>query len=412
MTLIMPQLTDYQQRAFDFFGDGRGKILIIKAPRQVGKTFFNISELIYSASILKKSVSIVVEPSVFLARKVYNDITKALNGSGVIASANSTTCEINFINGSQIICRSIESMSRGLTVSGILIIDETCFIDDESIYTLLPLINANNAGLILTSSPFTAEGYFYNMYLKGLEGNDPNIKSFDWSKEEGIKQFLTEEKKALYKSVMSKNKYTTEILGEFLTNDGLLFTNISACIGDAVPTEKTAYIGIDFATGSDGDYTVLTAINGKGQVFKQVAVNDLTPTKQVDWLVGIIENIKKGYTIRTILAEKNSIGAVYIDYMRKSLLKSNLTVQEFITTNDSKRRIIEQLQTAFEQAAITIPNDPVLINELKRFQATVNPTTKVVRYEGKNCHDDRTMSLAFAYEAYLRRLGNFTISFA
>ena len=412
MTLIMPQLTDYQQRAFDFFGDGRGKILIIKAPRQVGKTFFNISELIYSASILKKSVSIVVEPSVFLARKVYNDITKALNGSGVIASANSTTCEINFINGSQIICRSIESMSRGLTVSGILIIDETCFIDDESIYTLLPLINANNAGLILTSSPFTAEGYFYNMYIKGMEGNDPNIKSFDWAKEEGIKKFLTEEKKALYKSVMSKNKYTTEILGEFLANDGLLFTNISACIGDAVPTEKTAYIGIDFATGSDGDYTVLTAINGKGQVFKQVAVNDLTPTKQVDWLVGIIENIKKGYTIRTILAEKNSIGAVYIDYMRKSLLKSNLTVQEFITTNDSKRRIIEQLQTAFEQAAITIPNDPVLINELKRFQATVNPTTKVVRYEGKNSKDDRVLSLAFAYEAYLRRLGNFTISFA
>ena len=412
MTLIMPQLTDYQQRAFDFFGDGRGKILIIKAPRQVGKTFFNISELIYSASILKKSVSIIVEPSVFLARKVYNDITKALNGSGVIASANSTTCEINFINGSQIICRSIESMSRGLTVSGILIIDETCFIDDESIYTLLPLINANNAGLILTSSPFTAEGYFYNMYIKGMEGKDPNIKTFDWAKEEGTKKFLTDEKKALYKTIMSKNKYTTEILGEFLANDGLLFTNISACIGDAVPTEKTAYIGIDFATGSDGDYTVLTAINGKGQVFKQVAVNDLTPTKQVDWLVENINEIKKGYTIRTILAEKNSIGAVYIDYMRKSLLKSNLTVQEFITTNDSKRRIIEQLQTAFEQAAITIPNDPVLINELKRFQATVNPTTKVVRYEGKNCHDDRTMSLAFAYEAYLRRLGNFTISFA
>ncbi len=412
MTLIMPQLTDYQQRAFDFFGDGRGKILIIKAPRQVGKTFFNISELIYNASILKKSVSIIVELSAFLARNVYNDITKALNGSGVIASANSTTCEINFINGSQIICRSIESMPRGLTVSGILIIDETCFIDDEAIYTLLPLINANNAGLILTSSPFTAEGYFYNMYLKGMEGGNPNIKTFDWAKEEGTKKFLTDEKKALYRTVMSKNKYTTEILGEFLANDGLLFTNLNACIGEAVPTEKTAYIGIDFATGSDGDYTVLTAINGKAQVFKQVAVNDLTPTKQVDWLVEKINEIKKGYTIRTILAEKNSIGAVYIDYMRKSLLKSNLTVQEFITTNDSKRRIIEQLQAAFERNDITIPNDPQLINELKRFEAIVNPTTKVVRYEGKNCHDDRTVSLAFAYEAYVKRLGKFSISFA
>lgn len=412
MTIILPKLTEYQKKAFDFFGDGRGKILIIKAPRQVGKTFFNIAELIYIAALKPKSVSIIVEPSVFLSRKVFNDIYRALRESGVIESANSTTCEIMFRNGSQIICRSIESMSRGLTVSGILIIDETCFIDDEAIYTLLPLISANNAGLILTSSPFTAEGYFYNMYLKGFEGNDPNIKTFDWAKEEGIKKFLTDEKKALYRTVMSKNKYTTEILGDFLENDGLLFTNLNACIGEAVPTEKTAYIGIDFATGSDGDYTVLTAINGKGQVFKQVAVNNLTPTKQVDWLVDNINEIKKGYTIRTILAEKNSIGAVYIDYMRKSLLKSNLTVQEFITTNDSKRRIIEQLQTAFEQAVITIPNDPVLINELKRFQATVNPTTKVVKYEGKNCHDDRVLSLAFAYEAYLRRLGNFSISFA
>lgn len=412
MTIILPKLTDYQKKAFDFFGDGRGKSLVVKAPRQVGKTFFNIAELIYIAALKPKSVSIIVEPSVFLGRKVFNDIYRALRESGVIESANSTTCEIMFRNGSQIICRSIESMSRGLTVSGILIIDETCFIDDEAIYTLLPLINANNAGLILTSSPFTAEGYFYNMYLKGLEGNDPNIKTFDWAKEEGIKKFLTDEKKALYKTVMSKNKYTTEILGDFLENDGLLFTNLNACIGEAVPTERTAYIGIDFATGSDGDYTVLTAINGKAQVFKQVAVNNLTPTKQVDWLVENINEIKKGYTIRTILAEKNSIGAVYIDYMRKSLLKSNLTVQEFITSNDSKRRIIEQLQTAFEQAVITIPNDPVLINELKRFQAIVNATTKVVKYEGKNAHDDRTMSLAFAYEAYLRRLGNFTISFA
>lgn len=412
MTIILPKLTEYQKRAFDFFGDGRGKSLVVKAPRQVGKTFFNIAELIYMAALKPKSVSIIVEPSVFLGRKVFNDIYRALRESGVIESANSTTCEIMFRNGSQIICRSIESMSRGLTVSGILIIDETCFIDDEAIYTLLPLINANNAGLILTSSPFTAEGYFYNMYLKGLEGEDPNIRTFDWAKEEGIKKFLTDEKKALYKTVMSKNKYTTEILGDFLENDGLLFTNLNACIGEAVPTERTAYIGIDFATGSDGDYTVLTAINGKAQVFKQVAVNNLTPTKQVEWLVENINEIKKGYTIRTILAEKNSIGAVYIDYLRKSLLKSNLTVQEFITTNDSKRRIIEQLQTAFEQTAITIPNDPVLINELKRFQAVVNAATKVVKYEGKNAHDDRTMSLAFAYEAYLKRLGNFTISFA
>lgn len=412
MEIVLPKLTEYQKKAFDFFWDDgeKGKMLTIKAPRQVGKTFFNVINLLYTALLKPKSVSIIVEPSVFLAHKVYNDIVKAMDGSRAIRSSNGTTCEIEFTNGASIICRSIESMSRGLTVTGILIIDETAWIDDDSIYTLLPLINAHNAGLILTSSPFTAEGYFHEMYIKGMEGN-PKIKSFDWSKEKGTEVFLTEEKKALYRAVMSRNKYMTEILGEFLTDDGLLFTNISECIGEANPNDRVLYLGIDFATGSDGDFTVLTAVNGHGEMVKQMAVNDLSPTKQVQWLIdNILKFRRDGYSIRTVVAERNSIGAVYLDYLRQGL--TGINIVEFQTTNESKRQIIDSLQKALENREITLINDPVLLNELRKFQCIINPTTKTVRYEGKNAHDDRVMSLAFAYNAYSKQFGQFEISFA
>jgi len=69
----------------------------------------------------------------------------------------------------------------------------------------------------------------------------------------------------MYKQVMSRAKYTTEILGEFLNDEGLLFTNLSNCILDYTPDYKKVYVGIDFGTGSGGDYTVVSIMNDKGE---------------------------------------------------------------------------------------------------------------------------------------------------
>lgn len=409
MELVFPKLTQYQQEVYDWLGDPfeSGKIAVIKSVRQSGKTFLLQIELLRMA-FSHKCTSIVFEPTIPLARKVYKSITKALEGSGLIKSANSQLLEVEFTNGSEILFKSTEQLNRGLTVTGLLVLDECAYLDDESVYSILPLVNAHKAPIIIASSPFAMDGYYYTMYLQGLE-EKPLIKTFDWSKHPEISRFLSEEQKALYKQTMSKAKYTTEVLGEFLTDGGLLFTGLENCVGDP-EDDKIIYLGIDFATGSDGDYTVLSVINNLGQQVKLYRTNNLSPMEQVNWLCGLIKDLSSNYTIKTILCEENSIGKVYIDAMKKQLPKG-IVLSNWTTSNKSKQDLVTTFQIALENQYVQILNNPIQLNELRRYQAEINTKTKTITYNGFKSNDDTVIATMLAYYAYKKHLGKFSISF-
>lgn len=409
MELVFPKLTQYQQEVYDWLGDPfeSGKIAVIKSVRQSGKTFLLQIELLRMA-FSHKCTSIVFEPTIPLARKVYKSITKALEGSGLIKSANSQLLEVEFTNGSEILFKSTEQLNRGLTVTGLLVLDECAYLDDESVYSILPLVNAHKAPIIIASSPFAMDGYYYTMYLQGLE-EKPLIKTFDWSKHPEISRFLSEEQKALYKQTMSKAKYTTEVAGDFLTSGGLLFEGLDNCIGDP-EDDKIIYLGIDFATGSDGDYTVLSVINNLGQQVKLYRTNNLSPMEQVNWLCGLIKDLSSNYTIKTILCEENSIGKVYIDAMKKQLPKG-IVLSNWTTSNKSKQDLVTTFQIALENQYVQILNNPIQLNELRRYQAEINTKTKVITYNGFKSNDDTVIATMLAYYAYKKHLGKFSIAF-
>lgn len=410
--LVFPQLTEYQQDVYDWLDDSfkSGKIAVIKSVRQSGKTWLLMVCLLRMA-FDHITTSVIYEPTLGLSRNVYKAIYKALESSGLIRSANAQLLEIEFTNGSSILFRSTEQISRGLTVTGYLILDESAWLDDESIYEVLPLVNANNAPIIIASTPFTAEGYFYEMYLKGLEPND-KIRTFDWSKHPGIGRFITPEQKELYRQTMSRAKYSTEIEGNFLTNEGLLFLNLDNCIqNNTLKSGDIVYIGIDFGTGADEDYTVLVVYNNEGQMVKLYRTNNLSPMQQVDWLCGLIREISTVATIKTILAEYNSIGSVYIDAMRKQLPRG-VALTNWVTSNKSKQDLVTTFQIALENEMVGILDNPVLLNELKKYQAEINPKTKTISYNGYKSNDDCVMASMLGYYAYRKHFGKASISFA
>lgn len=198
---------------------------------------------------------------------------------------------------------------RGDTITGILIIDEAAFIEDDVIETILPTIDANNANLMIISTPLFTSGYFYEEYIsEGL-----NKLVLDWN-DYDTSCFLSATKLEEYRRRLSPNKFKSEYLGQFITENGLLFTNLQNCIGEAKNT-KEIYIGIDFATGSGSDYTSIAGINQDGEQVFIKRIKDVPPTKQVEWLADIINS----YNVVKILAEKNSIGAVYIDMLKKKI---------------------------------------------------------------------------------------------
>lgn len=409
-TVVLPKLTTYQQEVFDWLDDplGTGKIAVIKSVRQSGKTFFIMTEVL-KAALGHNCISAIFEPTLGLSRNVYKSIYKALENTGLLKIANAQLLEIELINGSTILFRSTEQMSRGLTISGILVLDECAYLDDDAIYSILPLVNAHNAPIIIASTPFTMDGYYYQMYLKGLENSDA-IKTFDWSHHPETSRFLTEEKKQLYKQTMSRAKYTTEVLGEFLADCGLLFQGLDTAQGEPDDTDKVIYMGIDFGTGGEDDYTVLSVINNSGQMVKMYRTNNLTPTQQVDWLCGLILDLNTKYTIRTILCEYNSIGTVYIDFMKKKLSPRRIQLTNWVTTNKSKQDLVTAFQIALENGYVQILPDPILLGELKKYQAEINTKTKTVSYNGFKSHDDTVIATMLAYWAYKKNLGTFSLA--
>ena len=123
--LHFPKLTQYQEEVYNWLGDPfeKGMIAVIKSVRQSGKTFLIMVELLRMAFAHNGTTSIVFEPTTILARKVYKSIVKALTDSNLIKSANAQLLEIEFTNGSEILFKSTEQMNRGLTVTGLLVLD-------------------------------------------------------------------------------------------------------------------------------------------------------------------------------------------------------------------------------------------------------------------------------------------------
>lgn len=399
--LKFPKLKEWQQDTYDWLGDPfkSSKIAVIKSPRQRGKTALCVVELISMALKHEGCASYVFEPTLGLARKVFKSVEKALLPTGLLTINNSQLLEIGLSNGSTISFRSTEQTSRGLTVTGLLVLDECAYLDEEIIYELLPLVNVHKAPILICSTPFIKDGYFFNMFELGLTDKNKNVKTFDWSQYPATDDFLSPDQDALYRQTMTPQKYRTEILGEFLTDGGLLFVGIDECVLTDPAEVDEIYIGIDFASGKGGDYTVLSALNSLGKQICLERTNNLAPMEQVDWLAGIINSLSTKGFIRCIQAEVNSLGSVYVDALKKKI--SN-TITEWTTSNESKRKIITQLQLAFEQRKIGIIGDYVQMNELRKYEMQVNSKTKTVTYNGaKNSHDDTVMALAFAYDAYL-----------
>lgn len=386
-----------------------GKIFTIKAKRQVGKSFLAENELLRFAINYPGSVNCIVEPTLGQSRKVFKELVQAVIDSDILRRKNETLLELEFNNGSSILFRSGEQMDslRGFSVSGLLVLDEAAYLKDEVFEIIKPTTDVWNAPILIISTPRFREGFFYECFKKGFDGNfSKYYQSFDWALED-TSMLLSEDKLEMYRLTTSKNKFRTEYLGEFADDDGCLFNNISNCIIDKKPEYHNLYIGVDWATGSGKDYTCITALNENGQMVFIKYFNDKTPTEQVDLLTNIFTEYQ-GF-IKIVQVEQNSIGSVFYDILVKRNPK--LRIVKFLTTNKSKAAIVNKLQAALENEKIGILKDDKLLNELRLYEASYNPKTGNVSYNAPSgFNDDTCISLMLAYDALNTNKGTYNIA--
>lgn len=392
------------------YGVGSGHIHIVKSKRQVGKSLLIIGELLYFAINNPKTVNGCISPTLNQSRKIYKDILNAIEKSGVVKKKNDSLLEITFINDSTILFKSAEQKDnlRGYTYTGLLCIDEAAYIQDEVFSIVKPSTDVWRCPVLITSTPKFRLGFFFELFNKGLTGVK-GISSYDFNNYD-TSVLLSASALEMYKQMLPKNQFLTEYLGEFMDSDSSVFTGFKECVKLPLNDDyKQLFVGIDWGNGTNNDDTVICGLNERGeQVFLEY-FNNKNTTEQIEYIYFYLKPFLP--KIKNILCECNSLGKPLTELLRSRIGKTAL-VQDWITTNDSKARLVSQLQVAFEQKQITLMDDEKQTAELSMYEASYNMKTGNVSYNAPNGgNDDIVISLMLALESKITTMKTGQYSF-
>ena len=397
ISVTLPRLYNWQKDTLDLIEANPGKWFIIKSVRQKsGKTYLLENLLIKTALEKPGSKSFMISPTNAQNLRIFTEISRAT--VDLLRKANGSSMLIEFRNGSVIQFRSGESGDslRGYTVKrgGILAIDEGAFLSREVYEIVMPLVSKEGCTLVIASTPDSMDGMYYSLWSR-----EDGVIRINWS--DYIDQMYSKEELEFYRSVYSDRRFRTEILGEFAVGEGTVFSGVANCVSPVELIQKGSLVaGIDFGSGNLQDSTVITFIDEDLQVIAQYDTNDKPPMEQIDWLARLLLDYKP---VR-VLAEKNGLGSVYFDALKQKCP----IVTPWITTNDSKTAIVDDLAAHIEKGRIKFqPKCEKLLEQLQVYRETQSSTGKRVFNAPPGKHDDFVISTALALRA--RKSGRYSI---
>lgn len=377
------------------------KYHILSLGRQFGKTMLGINLMLKWALEDNNSSCMWVSPIFSQARKVFDEMVNYLGETNLTLSTNKSDLYIKFINGSIITFKSGERPDglRGYTLD-YLIMDEAAFMKEEVWSEVLKAATLVKGKKILFLSTPKGKNWFYNLYqLAMFDSNDGQYDcSYGTSFDNPLinPDELWESKKTLPEHIFNQ-----EIMAQFLDNGGEVFTNIDnycklQAFASYSPQQKY-YAGLDLA--KQNDYTVLTILNQNGEVVEIFRTNKST----YDLIINDVLTIVKKYKPQ-LLVEVNGVG----DPLFERIQKTYPAAKPFVTTQDNKANIIEELIISLNEGKLTLPSKTLfepLYNELNIFTFTYSPATRKLRYGAPTgFHDDCVMSLAFANQSFKTKL--------
>jgi PBSX family phage terminase large subunit len=389
-----------QSKKLDIILNGTQKYISLITGRQWGKSVVGENLLLKWALENHDAVCMWVSPVYSQAKKVFTELVSALGDTGLTTDTNKSELFIKFINGTIIYFRSGERPDtlRGYTLD-YLIIDEAAFIKDEVWNQVLKQTVLVRGKKVLFLSTPKGKNWLYNIYIRGLNQDEPTYISLHGTSYDT--PYITEVELLEAKLSLPDNIYRQEILAEFIDDGGEVFNNLNQVCSlthyPNIDANEKYYAGLDF--GRQNDYTVLCILNSQGKMV------DFYRARQKSWDIIISEVLVllRKYKPQ-IYAEVNSIG----DVLFETIKKQYAIIQPFITNQDTKQNMIEDLIMGINEDKLLLPNQTLnndLYNELSQFTYEYSPKSRKVRYGAPSgFHDDCVISLALSFQALKRKV--------
>jgi len=187
-----------------------------------------------------------------------------------------------------------------------------------------------------------------------------------------------------------KDLFEQEYYCKFVEGGASFFKRVDENVwsDDWKPKELAMYqIGVDLAKFHD--YTVITQFDlSSFRILKQERFNQMDYNLQK----AKIENIYLKSNRGRVIIDSTGVGEPVYD----DLYARGINVEPFRFNQKSRMDLLRNLQIKLEQDRIKIPNDPILIAELKSMQYTLSPAGNLTVQVPDGSHDDMIMSLALA----------------
>lgn len=408
-------LTKSQNKVRDTLYKEDTRYLVVRYSRQCGKTV--VAEVLMIEAFLKpNSFNVYISPTFAQGLKVYKELVRLLQPTGLIKKASAGTLEIESINGGRIKFFSMQSPTaiRGNTVNGLLVLDEYAFAPDSLpdgsdpwSSVIYPIIKANikRNKVLMISTPKGKRGGFWTAYNNALEGI-PGWKEVSATIYDD--ELITEEEIDNIKRSMNPLAFEEEFMVKFLDNSISFFQGFEHCFIDFTYDENcTQWIGIDPA-GSGADDMVLTKINSKGQT-KSIELTGSLDKKYID-AAKIINSTKN---LKLVYIEINGLGSPICNEIKK-LCTNRHIIKEWYTSNDSKTEMLSDLAVSIvKQEVFFDKKDKKFYSQFSTFGCTYTKSGKLQLMGTGSTHDDKILSLGIAYAARRdnNKHGNYNISF-
>ena len=385
-----PDLHPGQLRAVELI-KGDSKYVTVVAPRQTGKSFLAMQTILYWALNNPGAEIFWVAPTWSQSKKPFENIYDAVYPSGLIKSANRSDVTLTFKNGSKVYFKSAERPDnlRGYT-GDFMIIDESAYMNDETWKAVLrPIMLVRGKKILFISTP-RGNNWFKEMFDLG-QSQDPETEDYASCRMHyNDNPFVDQKEIELARKTLPATIFAAEYEGSFEDSGRNVFDTSKVTKTDTWPRANgKVYSAIDW--GRANDYTVATFMDSKGQVI------DIYRQNLTDWSIMVQEILVKVKQYNaTVLCEQNSIGDVLYETMKKQWQDTH----PFVTSNSSKKEIIEGLVLDLNEDNITVPSEdlfPPLLFELDAYEYQYSPKTRTVTYNAPSgLHDDTVISICLA----------------
>lgn len=370
--------------------ESKARFRIVNCGRRFGKTTMAANDEMKFALDYAEVLCWWVAPTARQAKIAYRLMKRALRD--ILIKHNDTDMRLELPNGSVIECRSCDDPDN-LRGEGIhyMVIEEAAMIPDATWFSVLrPMLSDTNGKAIFISTP-KGHNWFFVLYQRGLDPLQKDYESF--TRPTSSNPYIDHKEIEDAQRDLPDDLFAQEYLAVFRDNASAAFKGVDACIAGELhdPAAGIMYeIGFDVAKFRD--FSVMAVFNTRTQhLDAYYRVNNTDYTAQVEALAELCAS----YNDAHVLMDCTGVGAAVMEMVKGK----GINVDGYLYTNTSKTALIGELIVGIQHRALTFPDIPILVTELRGMQVKYTPG-RLLQYEAPSGGtDDFVNGLGLAYHA-------------